>query len=167
MASPTWWTWVWVSSGSWWWTGRPGVQQSGRKESDMTEQLNWTEGERTKGEGGCLDAGRRGTVLWRTNRADTAGMSWSWGIKEWPGFEHQAAGLRLGFSRFVGQPPVVLDSDSKSHSNRSWRGQDQRRRESPGKSRTSQALWAWREQDRPGRCLPLLWSESCLLPNLC
>ena len=28
MASPTWWTWVWVSSGSWWWTGKPGVLQS-------------------------------------------------------------------------------------------------------------------------------------------
>ena len=28
MASPTWWTWVWVNSGSWWWTGRPGVLQS-------------------------------------------------------------------------------------------------------------------------------------------
>ena len=25
MASPTQWTWVWVNSGSWWWTGRPGV----------------------------------------------------------------------------------------------------------------------------------------------
>ena len=25
VASPTWWTWVWVNSGSWWWTGRPGV----------------------------------------------------------------------------------------------------------------------------------------------
>ena len=28
MASPTQWTWVCVSSGSWWWTGRPGVLQS-------------------------------------------------------------------------------------------------------------------------------------------
>ena len=28
MASPTEWTWVWVSSGSWWWTGRSGVLQS-------------------------------------------------------------------------------------------------------------------------------------------
>ena len=27
IASPTWWTWVWVDSGSWWWTGRPGVLQ--------------------------------------------------------------------------------------------------------------------------------------------
>ena len=25
MASLTQWTWVWVNSGSWWWTGRPGV----------------------------------------------------------------------------------------------------------------------------------------------
>ena len=44
MASLTQWTWVWVNSGSWWWTGRPGVLQSmGRKESGMTEWLNWTE----------------------------------------------------------------------------------------------------------------------------
>ena len=28
MASRTWWTWVWASSGSWWWTGKPGVLQS-------------------------------------------------------------------------------------------------------------------------------------------
>ena len=28
MASLTQWAWVWVNSGSWWWTGRPGVLQS-------------------------------------------------------------------------------------------------------------------------------------------
>ena len=28
MASLTQWTWIWVNSGSWWWTGRPGVLQS-------------------------------------------------------------------------------------------------------------------------------------------
>ena len=42
MASSTQWTWVWVSSGSWWWTGRPGVLQSMgyRVEHDLvTEQL--------------------------------------------------------------------------------------------------------------------------------
>ena len=27
IASPTRWTWVWVNSGSWWWTRRPGVLQ--------------------------------------------------------------------------------------------------------------------------------------------
>ena len=45
VASLTQWTWVWVSSGSWWWTGKPGMLQSkGSKESDTTEQLNGTEG---------------------------------------------------------------------------------------------------------------------------
>ena len=44
MASPTQWTWVWVKSGSWWWTGWPGMLYSmGHKESDTTEWLNWTE----------------------------------------------------------------------------------------------------------------------------
>ena len=28
MALPMWWTWVWVGSRSWWWTGRPGVLRS-------------------------------------------------------------------------------------------------------------------------------------------
>ena len=45
MASPTWCTWVWVNSESWWWTGRPGVlrfmgSQSRTRLSDWTE-LNW------------------------------------------------------------------------------------------------------------------------------
>ena len=44
MASLTWWTWVWVYSGSWWWTGKPGeLRFMGCKEPDTTEQLNWTE----------------------------------------------------------------------------------------------------------------------------
>ena len=43
MASPTRWTWVWVDSGSWWWTGRPGMLRfmgSQRVKGDWTE-LNW------------------------------------------------------------------------------------------------------------------------------
>ena len=44
MASLTLWTWVWVSSRSWWWTEKPGMLQSmGVAESDMTEWLNWIE----------------------------------------------------------------------------------------------------------------------------
>ena len=43
MASPTQWTWVWVNSGSWWWTGRPGVVQSTGLQLDTTEWLNWIE----------------------------------------------------------------------------------------------------------------------------
>ena len=46
MASPTKWTWVWVNSGSWWWTGKPGVLQfmaSQRVRHDWATELNWTE----------------------------------------------------------------------------------------------------------------------------
>ena len=46
MASLTQWTWVWVNSGSWWWTGRPGVLQSmglQRVGHDWAAELNWTE----------------------------------------------------------------------------------------------------------------------------
>ena len=44
LASLTGWTWVWASSGSWWWTGKPGMLRPwGLRESDMAEQLNWTE----------------------------------------------------------------------------------------------------------------------------
>ena len=44
MASPTWWTGVWVNSGSWWWTGRPGVLQFmglQRVGHDWVTELNW------------------------------------------------------------------------------------------------------------------------------
>ena len=43
MASPTQWTWVWASSGSWWWTGKPGVLQSmGLQTVRHDWWLNWT-----------------------------------------------------------------------------------------------------------------------------
>ena len=54
MVSPSRWTWVWTDSRSWWWTGRPGVLWvMGRKELDMTEQLNWTEMKSIKGKPGA------------------------------------------------------------------------------------------------------------------
>ena len=43
MASPTW---VWVNSGSWWWTGRPGMlrfMRSQRVRHDWAAELNGTE----------------------------------------------------------------------------------------------------------------------------
>ena len=45
MASTTWWTWVWASSGSWW-TGKPGMLQSvgsQRVRHDWATELNWEE----------------------------------------------------------------------------------------------------------------------------
>ena len=46
MASLTQWTWVWVNSRSWWWTGRPGVWQSmelHRVRHNWATGLNWTD----------------------------------------------------------------------------------------------------------------------------
>jgi len=45
MASLIQWAWVWVDSGSWWWTGRPGMLQCmglQRVEHDSVTELNWT-----------------------------------------------------------------------------------------------------------------------------
>ena len=47
MASPTRWTWVWTSSESWWWTGKPGPW--GFKELDTTEWLNQTDSVNVEG----------------------------------------------------------------------------------------------------------------------
>ena len=47
MASLTRWTWVWVNSRSWWWTGRPGVlqfmgsQRVGHDWATELTELNW------------------------------------------------------------------------------------------------------------------------------
>ena len=46
MASLTRWTWVWASSGSWWWTGKLGVLQYmglQRVGHDWVTELKWTE----------------------------------------------------------------------------------------------------------------------------
>ena len=57
MASLSRWSWVWVNSGSWWWTGRPGVLRfmgSQRVGHDWATELNWTElkGSNTSRSGG-------------------------------------------------------------------------------------------------------------------
>ena len=71
MASPTQWTWVWISSRSWWWTGKPSVLQSmGYKESDTTERLNWT------------TAGRHCDSLWLQPVLIT--NPYSVGFSSWP-----------------------------------------------------------------------------------
>ena len=46
MASLTQWTWVWASSGNWWWTEKPSILQSmgsQRVGHDWVTELNWTE----------------------------------------------------------------------------------------------------------------------------
>ena len=49
MASLIRWTWVWASSGSWWWTGKPGMLQSmglQRVRHDWPTELNWSGGKK-------------------------------------------------------------------------------------------------------------------------
>ena len=49
--SLTQWTWVWVNSGSWWWTGRPGVlwfMGSQRFGHNSATELSWTEWNRNR-----------------------------------------------------------------------------------------------------------------------
>ena len=58
MASPIQWTWVWVISRSWWWTGRPGVLRfigSQRVRHDWVTELNWTETLSTSASSFCSD----------------------------------------------------------------------------------------------------------------
>ena len=44
MASPTQWTWVWMDSESWWWTGKPGMLRfMGSQRVGHSKQLNWNE----------------------------------------------------------------------------------------------------------------------------
>ena len=45
MVSLTQWTWVWATSGSWWWTGKPGLLQSMGSQivgHDWVTKLNWS-----------------------------------------------------------------------------------------------------------------------------
>ena len=64
MVSPTQWTWVWVNSGSWWWTGRPCVLQSMGSQRDRHDWGNGTElYPQTPGGGTWGTAGLMGTVL--------------------------------------------------------------------------------------------------------
>ena len=43
MASLSRWTWVWVNSGSWWWTGRPGVLQFMGVAKSRTRLSDWSD----------------------------------------------------------------------------------------------------------------------------
>ena len=74
MVSLTRWTWVWVNSGSWWWTGRPGVlgfMGSQRVGHDWATEVNWTiPSLKRKNQRGCSFkkqwAGFSSSHLWRT-----------------------------------------------------------------------------------------------------
>ena len=98
MASLTRWTWVWVNSRSWWWTGRPGVlwfMGSQRVGHDWATELNWTDW-----------LTKHGTFYWR--------MCWSpkirWGSpgREWEGRRVEAK--TIGKSLFGMQKDYIRKS---------------------------------------------------------
>ena len=65
--SPTWWTWLWVSSGSGWWTGRPGVLWSMGSQRVRLDGLDFEQAPGVgDGQGGlacCGPWGRRETRM--------------------------------------------------------------------------------------------------------
>ena len=70
MASLTRWMWVWVNSGRWWWTGRPGMLRftgSQRVGHDWATELNWTEQALLrKGTASLLEQKRAEVRVWAT-----------------------------------------------------------------------------------------------------
>ena len=102
MVSLTQWTWVWVNSRSWCWTGRPGVWQSmgsQRVRHDWVTELNWTEPDYLSlllncnaGDlglipwlGGSLEkemATHSNILAWRIPWSEETGGLYAWGCKE-------------------------------------------------------------------------------------
>ena len=77
MASLTRWTWVWVNSGSWWWTGRPVVLRfmgSQRDGHDWATDLMWSD---LKGSMSRVMSSVCWTIaVWRGGRDQLGNLSW-------------------------------------------------------------------------------------------
>ena len=89
MASSTWSTWVWASSRSWWWTGKPGMLQSmgsQRVGHKWATELNWKEiSPEYSLEGLMLKLQYFGHLMWRTDfliKDPDAGKDWRQEEKE-------------------------------------------------------------------------------------
>ena len=81
MSSLTRWTWVWVDSGSWWWTGRPGVLRfmgSQRVGHDWSTELNWAKYEKRS-----LDYVENFS-RWIENQMDPSIMCFLWRLIQMP-----------------------------------------------------------------------------------
>ena len=87
MASPTQWTWVWASSGSWQWTGRPGVLQSLRLQRvghKWATELKWTNLDLLLGSLSLVltrsqevvSATEKGLLVLKVSRRERRGLDW-------------------------------------------------------------------------------------------
>ena len=115
MASPTWWTLVWVISGSWWWTGKPGLPQSMGSEIVgyhwMTE-LNWTsEGctgaHSSKSHWICLHpTSSHPVIFWGKHVFELARKSKTIRISVW--YKEQMTVLFYGQCNFLNHPLSII-----------------------------------------------------------
>ena len=129
MASPTQWTWVWVNSRTWWWTGRPGVLRfmgSQRVTHDWETELNWlnvkiyeSQVSQVLPEVTCSGAQPCSFVY----RLSTAASSWqpqSWGVvaeavRSFPVTQHCLCALHIsdeGLTQQCWLPRVLLCRDA-------------------------------------------------------
>ena len=102
MASPTQWTWVWVNSRSWWWTGRPGILQSlgsQRVRQGWMSEVNWTQP--------LEDTAVPCSVAWPSLRV--LAHYWSLFLPSQWGQKEEGLPLRLLFN--LGRRPTHSDHD--------------------------------------------------------
>ena len=138
MASPTQWTWVWVNSGSWWWTGRPGVLRfmgSQRVGHDWVTELNWGEGNGTPLQYSCLENPMDG-AWWaavhgvlksqtRLKRLSSSSRNCAWGLLWCLTASARDLGSIPGSGRSPGEGngnPLRYSCLEKSHGQRSLTG---------------------------------------------
>ena len=85
MASLTWWTWVWASPGSWWWTGKPGCATDHGVAKSQTWLSDWTELR-----GGAGDR-REPSKSWK--QVHKFGRKWHQGSRERAEFPEEGGGM--------------------------------------------------------------------------
>ena len=116
MASRTRWTWVWVSSGRWWWTGRPGVlwfmglQRVGH---DWVTELNWTEIHRH-----CIISPIKRWVrykLWLPGISRRSRSSQAHGSQAGPSHQASQTGQRVASKVLVSLPLFVISLAQTHH----------------------------------------------------
>ena len=129
MSSPTKWTWVWVNSGSWWWTGSPGELQSmgsPRVQNNWTTELNRTDPFYTdsvcrccylsllRGQAGNLEACSPAKGLWplRELKPHPKGLPFTSPARLWDGNHSNSSRTKQQntnpITHALGGPPQIL-----------------------------------------------------------
>ena len=72
----TWWTWVWVNSGSWWWTGRPGILRFMGSQRVGHDWVNWTELAHRE-----IKSRENNVICFLPHSIPKAALPWPWAFK--------------------------------------------------------------------------------------